>query len=43
MNRPPDAVNRGMFFGIEFGCMQVEIEPLTTDKEEAGMTAAGLR
>jgi hypothetical protein len=23
--------------------MQVEIEPLTTDKEEAGMMAAGLK
>ncbi len=23
--------------------MQVEIEPLTTDKEEAGMIAAGLK
>jgi hypothetical protein len=28
---------------IELRWMQVEIEPLTTDKEEAGMTAAGLR
>jgi hypothetical protein len=27
----------------EFGCMQVEIEPLTTDKEEAGKMAAGLK
>jgi hypothetical protein len=27
----------------EFGCMQVEIEPLTADKEEAGKMAAGLK
>jgi hypothetical protein len=27
----------------EFGCTQVEIEPLTTDKEEAGKMAAGLK
>jgi hypothetical protein len=27
----------------EFGCTQVEIEPLTTDKEEAGTMAAGLK
>jgi hypothetical protein len=28
---------------FEFGCLQVEIEPLTTDKEEAGMAAAETR
>jgi hypothetical protein len=41
MNRPPEPKNfRNQLY--EFGCTQVEIEPLTTDKEEAGMMAAGL-
>jgi hypothetical protein len=43
MKRLPEAANRSWIeLGCVQGCMQVEIEPLTTDKEEAGM-AAGLR